>query len=203
MHWGDDLGPFDDGPLAALSAVESRSTLAQTVGSALRVPLVPQESDGWAGRPGLSARRDGLQVFPHWTTVGVTGGDASSPRQLALDLEDARSGLALRLGLATGQNGLVSLRSTLEALPGRASAGSASAGPHRDLVHPAYAAPLAGHRPAAPWGRRRRQIRQTKLLTAISCQVLLIPYSSLARPLLVLELWASRVLGIGTRSPLT
>ena len=114
LHWGDDLGPLDDGLLADLSAVESRSTPPQTVESALRVPLVPQESDGWAGRPGLSARRDGLQVFPHWATVGVTGGNASSPRQLALELEDARSGLALRLELAIEQGGLVALTSTLE-----------------------------------------------------------------------------------------
>lgn len=107
LHWGRDLGPLDDTLLADLSVAESRLTPPQTVDSAPRPPLVPQESDGWAGRPALSARREGIQVHPRWTTTSVTGGDAAASRQLSLQLEDSRSGLALRVELAIEAGGLL------------------------------------------------------------------------------------------------
>ncbi|MFF1572532.1 alpha-galactosidase [Leifsonia sp. NPDC058292] len=114
LHWGADLGPLDDAMLDSLSAAESRTTPPATLDSAPQAPLVPQESHGWAGRPGVSARRDGVQVFPHWTTIGVTGGDPSSPRRLTLDLADRNSGLALQLAFAIEPGGLLSATATIE-----------------------------------------------------------------------------------------
>ncbi|WP_030154638.1 alpha-galactosidase [Glycomyces sp. NRRL B-16210] len=103
LHWGRDLGALADADLAALDRATSRQTAPGTLDAAWRVPLVPQESDGWAGRPGLLATKGGLPVYPRWATT-VAAADESSVRFLAVD---ADSGLELDLRLAIGAGGLV------------------------------------------------------------------------------------------------
>ena len=119
LHWGADLGPLDDALLADLVIAESRSTPPQTVESALRPPLVPQESDGWAGRPAFAARRDGIQLHPRWTTTSVTGADpaeidVAEPRRLTIELTDAGNGLSLRVELGIEPGGLITETLTVE-----------------------------------------------------------------------------------------
>ncbi|GAB4001139.1 hypothetical protein GCM10029992_35650 [Glycomyces albus] len=64
VHWGLDLGELGEADLAALERSTSRQTNPRTLDRPLRPPLVPQESDGWSGRPGLLATSDGRPVFP-------------------------------------------------------------------------------------------------------------------------------------------
>ncbi|SDL20053.1 alpha-galactosidase [Glycomyces sambucus] len=105
LHWGADPGPLDADDLAALDAATGRQTPPGTLDAAWRVPLVPQESDGWAGRPALLATRDGLPLFPRWTsTTAPTGEDAAE-----IAATDEANGLALRTRLSIGAGGLVLL----------------------------------------------------------------------------------------------
>ncbi|MFC8943146.1 alpha-galactosidase, partial [Streptomyces griseoincarnatus] len=53
LHWGADLGELTSADLWGLDSATSRQTAPGTLDSAWRPSLLPQESDGWAGRPGL------------------------------------------------------------------------------------------------------------------------------------------------------
>src|ERR1700712_3644363 len=68
VHWGEDLGPLDDVHLTAVAT----ATLAQRVSGGLddpvRLSLLPQESFGWLGTPGLVGSRAGLAFSPRFTT---------------------------------------------------------------------------------------------------------------------------------------
>ncbi|RRR98116.1 alpha-galactosidase [Glycomyces terrestris] len=110
LHWGADLGDLTDADLAALDRATARQTAPGTLDAAWRVPLVPQESDGWAGRPGLLATRDGRPVFPRWTSA-VEHEDGHG---LRLAATDADSGLVLRTSLEIGAGGLVLLDHEIE-----------------------------------------------------------------------------------------
>ncbi|WP_211234764.1 alpha-galactosidase [Glycomyces arizonensis] len=105
LHWGADLGPLEKDDLAALERATSRQTAPGTLDAAWRVPLVPQESDGWPGRPGLLATRDGRPVYPRWTTAVEQDGEAA----VEVTATDEHAGLILRTRIAIGAGGLVLL----------------------------------------------------------------------------------------------
>ncbi|MBO0608579.1 alpha-galactosidase [Myceligenerans salitolerans] len=107
LHWGADLGPLTASDHAALDAATDPRTPPGTLDAGRRVPLLPQESDGWSGRPGVLLLRDGGPVFPRWTVTGCTGDDAT------LRLTATSDGLELRTELAVAQGGLVTLRHAL------------------------------------------------------------------------------------------
>nr|WP_255672702.1 alpha-galactosidase [Glycomyces amatae] len=105
LHWGADLGELGEADLAELDRATSRQTAPGTLDAAWRLPLVPQEADGWSGRPGLLATREGRPVFPRWTAA-VERRDEAAVR---LTATDEASGLVLRTAIAIGEGGLVLL----------------------------------------------------------------------------------------------
>jgi alpha-galactosidase len=109
LHWGADLGDLDDDLLQTLSDLGSRLTPPQRTESALRPPVVPQESEAWTGRPGLAARRDGVQLFPRWTVRSADGGDERSPRRVSVTLDDTTIGVVVQLSIAIEEGGLVAV----------------------------------------------------------------------------------------------
>ncbi len=115
LHWGADLGPLTATDLVHFERATSRQTAPGTLDAAWRLPLVPQDSDGWSGRPGLLATREGRPVYPRWTTT-VEQSDEASARFTAID---ENTGLALLTRVDIGAGGLVlldhELRNTGEA----------------------------------------------------------------------------------------
>ncbi|MCC3761492.1 alpha-galactosidase [Glycomyces sp. TRM65418] len=109
LHWGRDLGPLEAGDLDALDRAASRQTRGGTLDAAWRLPLVPQESDGWSGRPGLLATRDGRPLFPRWETAVEQDGEA----RIRIEATDRSAGLTLRTRLEIGAGGLVLLEHEL------------------------------------------------------------------------------------------
>ncbi|MCK9795829.1 alpha-galactosidase [Isoptericola sp. 4D.3] len=105
VHWGADLGPLDDTDVAALLQATSRQTPPATLDAAWRLPLVPQDSDGWAGRPGLLVTRAGRPVHPRWDAVVDRPDEATA----VVTATDRAAGLALRTRLEIGAGGLVLL----------------------------------------------------------------------------------------------
>ena len=100
-HWGADPGAVSDDDLDALDAATSRQTHPGTLDAAWRLTVLPQEGDGWAGRPGLLLTRDGAPVFPRWTVTVAEAGAA------ALDVTATAEGLTLRTRIEVGAGGLV------------------------------------------------------------------------------------------------
>ncbi|AWK12108.1 alpha-galactosidase [Streptomyces spongiicola] len=115
LHWGADLGEHPgagsggDG-LAALAA----AGLAQLVTSVPDVPVpvavLPEQSAGWLGTPGLSGHREGAGFSPAFTVRAL---DTPAPRRLTVRADDARTRLGLRLELELTPSGLVRQRAAL------------------------------------------------------------------------------------------
>ena len=109
LHWGADLGPLEAGDLDALDRTTSRQTTPGTLDAAWRLPIVPEEANGWSGRPGLLATRDGRPLYPRWSSQ-VEREDAASVHVTATD---ANAGLSLRIHVELGAGGLALLHHEL------------------------------------------------------------------------------------------
>jgi alpha-galactosidase len=101
LHWGADLGPLDDAALALLGTTTALQRAPGTLDHAWRPTLLPQEGDGWSGRPGLLVARDGRPVFPRWRVTEIDA-DAHALRCTA-----ESDGLLLRSRVEIGAGGVV------------------------------------------------------------------------------------------------
>jgi alpha-galactosidase len=109
LHWGQDVGDLSPADLQGLDAATSRQTAPGTLDAAWRPSMLPQESDGWAGRPGLLVVSDGIPLYPRWTAATAERSAAA----LSVTARDANLGLTLRSHLEIGEGGLVLLRHEL------------------------------------------------------------------------------------------
>ncbi|WP_149549214.1 alpha-galactosidase [Streptomyces marokkonensis] len=116
LHWGADLGgpeadtPDDDGVLTSLA----RASLTELGTSVPDVPVpvsvLPEQSAGWLGTPGLSGHREGADFSSAFAVREVL---FPGPRSLVVEAEDERAGLALRWELELTGSGLVRHRAVL------------------------------------------------------------------------------------------
>ncbi len=120
-HWGTDLGPLSAEDVAALVVTGIRTTDGNPVDVPVRQALLPAQSDGWAGRPGLSGHRaGGTDWSPRFVTTSVTvDGRAVSDRGLAagsavvVSAEDRTAGLELELEVELCAGGLLRSRASV------------------------------------------------------------------------------------------
>ncbi|GAA1184582.1 alpha-galactosidase [Nesterenkonia xinjiangensis] len=110
IHWGADPGPLTEEELEALDRATARHTQGESLDAAWRVPLVPQDSDGWAGRPGLLASTANGPVFPRWQATT----EQPDEHTLTVHSVDSSAGLQLISQLRVELGGLVTLTHTLE-----------------------------------------------------------------------------------------
>lgn len=109
IHWGASLPADED--LAELA----RATLSDITGGMLDalppLSLCPEAGHGWAGQPGLVARRDGLPLqtrFAKCHEVPVSGG-------LQLTAHEAAHGLTLTFTFTPTLDGIIAATTTLAA----------------------------------------------------------------------------------------
>ncbi len=111
VHWGADLGALAPGRLTGLRTAD----VAQTVSNALDVPVplsvLPQQSAGWLGTPGLSGHRESSAAAPAFTVRTRSVEEGS--RRLVVEAADAEGGLALTLETGLTDAGLVRLRAAV------------------------------------------------------------------------------------------
>ena len=72
LHWGEALGSLSDDALERLADGVSRQSAPGTLDAAWQLSVIPQEGDGWTGRPGLQVRRDGVLHHCRWRLEGIT-----------------------------------------------------------------------------------------------------------------------------------
>ncbi|PXA68605.1 alpha-galactosidase [Cryobacterium arcticum] len=117
LHWGDDLGDLSETDCAQLSAAVSRQTPPGTLDAAWQISILPQESDGWPGRPGVLVTRDGAPVFPRWSVTGLDV--AASADRVVVTATDEEAGLELTAHYAIEAGGVITVRHELQnAAPG-------------------------------------------------------------------------------------
>lgn len=75
VHWGAPLGRAD---LDELTLASRRQVSSSALDEPWPLSLLPQDHDGWEGRPGFAAQRGGLAASPRWHTVRVAGDDSAA-----------------------------------------------------------------------------------------------------------------------------
>lgn len=115
LHWGEDLGTLGEDDLRALALAQVPARTTGTADVPARLSLVPLQSEGWTGTPGLVATHaDGTGQFPAFTTTAVEileeRGTAGAPSSLRLRAHDDEGGLLLTLELRLEVSGLLRLR---------------------------------------------------------------------------------------------
>ncbi|WP_240674932.1 alpha-galactosidase [Cellulomonas endophytica] len=104
-HWGADLGGLTDADLAALALATARQTPPGTLDAAWLPALVPQEAEGWSGRPGLVLARHGVAVTALWSSVAVDADPAGTA--VTVTARDTSLGLTLTARLHLEAGGLL------------------------------------------------------------------------------------------------
>ncbi|MDC7335953.1 glycoside hydrolase family 36 N-terminal domain-containing protein [Streptomyces lydicus] len=108
VHWGADLGECGPGGLAGLRTADVAQTVSNALDEPVPLSVLPQQSAGWPGTPGVAGHRAGSAAAPAFTTRARTV-DAGQ-RRLTVTAVDADGGLALTLETELTGAGLVRLR---------------------------------------------------------------------------------------------
>ena len=109
IHWGADLGVLDDNELDSLATAATPQRVSGALDTPARLTLLPQESFGWQGTPGLVGSRDGRDFSPALGTSRIDSTDDS----ITVTATDAVAKLSATIELTIGPTGLVRQRITL------------------------------------------------------------------------------------------
>ena len=71
VHWGPDLGELSDAALAGLVLASRPQRTSGAIDEPARLTLLPLESDGWQGTPGLLGSRAGASFSPAFTVTDL------------------------------------------------------------------------------------------------------------------------------------
>lgn len=121
-HWGAALGELGEAGLDAVCESAVDVVPQNAVDFPVRIGIIPQQSDGWIGRPGLSGSRpDGSGWNPRLITESIALGGTpitaahfeTGAGTVRFVLTDALLGLALRLEVELLPSGLLRMRATL------------------------------------------------------------------------------------------
>jgi alpha-galactosidase len=119
LHWGPDLGDLGDAELRTLRAVAVPPVTSGTTDEPVPLSLLPEQSAGWLGTPGLTGHREGADFSTLFVVraVHVTHGgqDAGVPvaHAVTVDADDTDAGLSLQLVQQLLPSGLLRTRATV------------------------------------------------------------------------------------------
>ncbi|MET0433164.1 MAG: hypothetical protein ABW025_03275, partial [Cellulomonas sp.] len=97
QHWGADLGPLALADLAGLRAAADRQTPPGTLDAAGHPSLLPQDTDGWPGRPGLQLVRGGVPLTPRWRAEPAAAAEDGHAVEVVARDPPPRQGVRSRL----------------------------------------------------------------------------------------------------------
>ncbi|GAA1593638.1 alpha-galactosidase [Actinoplanes couchii] len=106
VHWGEALGTFTAEDLLLSTAPQP---IGFSVDGAVRVSMVPEQSAGWLGSPGLAGHRDGRAWSTAFQVTGIDRGDS----YVHINAFDPEAGLRLRIELELTPSGVLRARSRL------------------------------------------------------------------------------------------
>ena len=118
-YWGADLGPLTHGDLAAVSLAGVPQQGSNQTDALVDVSVLPEQSRGWMGTPGLSGHRDAGAWSPRFVTrsrdltLPSTGAAPLPAHRLRVTAEDPDLGLDCLWELEMTQSGLLRQRATI------------------------------------------------------------------------------------------
>jgi alpha-galactosidase len=115
-HWGADLGPLGPADLDALLLARRPQPIGFSVDAPVPVAVLPEQSAGWLGTPGLSGHRAGADFSPAFRVRHATleqHRESERGGTVTVRAEDPSAGLALDLTVQLTPEGLVRQRAAL------------------------------------------------------------------------------------------
>ncbi|MEU5727156.1 alpha-galactosidase [Micromonospora sp. NPDC047738] len=109
LHWGADPGAVDSFDELVLGSLPSPPVASVEVPVLLR--LIPQQSDGWVGRPGIAGHRDGR--FPHLRLELVRPVTVETDDEgggVRIEARDAEAAVSVRTEVRMDRSGVVRIR---------------------------------------------------------------------------------------------
>jgi alpha-galactosidase len=115
VHWGADLGDLPDVALSALRHSSIPQVVSNAIDHVVPLSVLPEQSRGWLGTPGVSGHRAGRDFSPAFVVGGIVlgapAGDAA--HRLTVSAADAEAGLSLIVEVELTTSGLVRTRATV------------------------------------------------------------------------------------------
>ena len=110
LHWGADPGTADRLDELILGTLPPQPVASVDIPVLLR--LIPQQSDGWAGRPGIAGDREGRYPHLRLELVRLSGVDPRSRTgsYLLIETRDATAGISVNTELVMERSGVVRMR---------------------------------------------------------------------------------------------
>lgn len=119
LHWGSDLGELSSEELVDLRLARSAQPIGFSVDGPVEVAVLPEQSAGWLGTPGLIGNRGGADFSTafhvHESTVEHGTGEGG---HLTVRAEDSGAGLGLDIVVELTPSGLIRQRATVTNLGG-------------------------------------------------------------------------------------
>jgi alpha-galactosidase len=115
LYWGLDLGDVSDPQLADLAVAAVPPVVSNSVDDPVPVSVLPEQSAGWLGTPGVAGHRDGAAFSTAFAVRDVTEEPVAGPLacRLTVTAIDPAAGLSLLLEIELTESGLVRQRATL------------------------------------------------------------------------------------------
>ncbi|QAY71873.1 alpha-galactosidase [Xylanimonas protaetiae] len=114
LHWGEDLGTLSDADLTTIAAAAMPGIGDSSVTYPQPVPVLAQVPEGWLGRPGIVADRDGTQWAARFLVASAFTAETAEARTLTVRAVDEPYGLELEIELEVlHASGLVRQRAVL------------------------------------------------------------------------------------------
>ena len=117
VHWGRDLGAVTDAELAELARTSVPQIVSNSIDVVVPLGLLPDQTTGWNGTPGLSGHRDGRHFSAAFTGARVSTPASSDPRvgdrRVVVELADEAAELRLAIEVELAESGVLRTRATL------------------------------------------------------------------------------------------
>ncbi|WP_033220932.1 alpha-galactosidase [Kitasatospora phosalacinea] len=118
LHWGADLGELSAEHLRALRLASLRQPIGFSIDDRVEVSVLPEQSAGWLGTPGLVGNRGGAAFSSAFQVTGTDlvfdeGAEGDRPGTLVVQAHDQAAALDLALTVQLSPEGLVRQRATL------------------------------------------------------------------------------------------
>lgn len=132
LYWGADCGPLEASDYRGLRISGIAPIGASESDQPVRISILPEHTNGWMGRPGISGSRAGTAWSPSWQSTrvilngvdllavdGAVLGDAvqnTAAGSLVVHAVDTAASLGLIFTVELSEQGIIRTRATLENL---------------------------------------------------------------------------------------